>query len=126
MPDIGMHFHPPVHTWWCRKLFFFFLHTTILCTFAHLISHLIHHHPSQFFSPCRWWCRKLFFFFFLHTTICMYHLISLIHIHHNFHPILTSSFIHTEPPAPSPSRVGLLSFKISQFQFCTISKSCLP
>ena len=94
-----MHFHLSVHTWWCGKLFFFSLHTTILCIFAHLMNHLTHHHSSQF-SFCRWWHRKLFFFFFLHTTICMCHPISLIHIHHNIHPIVTCSFICTKLSAP--------------------------
>ena len=98
MSDICMHFHPSVSTCWCGRLFLFSLHTTILHMFTHLINLLTHHHSSQL-SSCRWWCRK-FFFFFLHTTIYTCHPISLIHIHHNFHPIVTCSFIHTELPAP--------------------------
>ena len=58
MSNICMHFHPSVYTWWCGRLFFSSLHTTILHMFARLIDHLTHHHSSQF-SSCGWWCRKL-------------------------------------------------------------------
>ena len=97
MSNICMHFHLSVCTWWCGRFFFSSLHTIILCMFAHLIDHLTHHHSSQF-SLYRWWCRK--FFFFLHTTIGTCHPISLIHIHHNFHPIVRCSFMCTKLSAP--------------------------
>ena len=100
MSDICMYFHLSVCTWWCGRLFSSSLHTIILHMFAHLIDHLTHHYSSQF-SSCRWWCRKFFFFFFfLHTTICTCHSISLIHIHHNFHPIVRCSFMCTKLSAP--------------------------
>ena len=44
---ICMHFHPSVCRWWCRRLFFSSLHTTILHMCAHFIDHLTHHHSSQ-------------------------------------------------------------------------------
>ena len=94
-----MHFHPSVYRWWCGRLFFSSLHTIILHMCTHFIDRLTHYHSSQIFLSCGWWCRK-FFFFFSHTTILTCHPISLIIIHHKFHPNVTCSFICTKLQAP--------------------------
>ena len=86
---------------WEAFLFFLTHHHLVHVHSFH--QQLSHHHSSQFFFlSCRWWCRKFFFFFFFfpHTTICMCHPISLIIIHHNFHPIVRCSFMHTKLSVP--------------------------
>ena len=47
-----MHFHPSVCRWWCGRLFFSSLHTTILHMCVHFIDHLTHHHSSQTSFHC--------------------------------------------------------------------------
>ena len=92
-----------------------------LLTHHHLVHVCSFHRPShsssfitKIFSSCGWWCRKfIFFFFFPHTTICTYHPISLIIIHHNFHPNVTCSFICTKLQAPSSGGWALLVHGIS-------------
>ena len=103
---ICMYFHLSGCRWWCGRLFFSSLHTTILCVYAHFIDHLTHHHSSQksFHHAGGGVGNSFFFFFFFffpHTAICMYHPISLIVIHHNFHPIVMCSFICTKLQAPN-------------------------
>ena len=97
------------------KLFFFYLHTTVLCMCTGGVSfHLTHHHSSKCSSSCRQWCNSSSYLLLTH-----HHPHMSSHLTHPYSAyfIVTTSFIHTKPPTPNSWCVFMLLITTLSFPF---------